>query len=170
MTPPKIVLIGPPGAGKSTVARALSKKTSLAWIDTDRAVESTTSKEIPEIFLSEGEEAFRAIERKEVAKALQTQNTIVSLGGGAILNEETQRELRGLPCVCYLEVSISNAAPRVGFNRERPLLMVNPRQQWIELMNVRRPIYESLATTKISTDNRKADEVAQEIIEKVLKP
>ena len=90
---------------------------------------------------------------------------MVALGGGSVLDPEVSELLKksGLP-VAYLEVSISQAAPRVGFNKERPLLTINPRQQWLALMEVRRPIYESLSTLQIKTDNRKPIEVAQEII------
>lgn len=165
MTPPRIVLIGPPGSGKSTVGRAIAKKSGLEWIDTDKAIERIEGKSITDIFAEGGESVFREIERREVAKALLSSNTVVSLGGGAILDTDTQADMRKLPLVIFLDVSISNAAPRVGLNKERPLLMINPRQQWMELMKFRRPIYESLATLTLSTNNRKAEEVAAEILE-----
>ena len=96
--------------------------------------------------------------------ALQTQSGVIALGGGSVLDESVADYLRGssLP-VLYLEVSISQAAPRVGFNKERPLLAMNPRQQWMQLMEKRRPIYEGLATRSFNTDNRKPAEVAREI-------
>jgi shikimate kinase len=92
---------------------------------------------------------------------------IVSLGGGSVLNEASQKRITTAKEVVFLDVSISNAAPRVGFNKDRPLLAINPRQQWLQLMEKRRPIYESLATITVSTDNKKPDQVADEIIEAI---
>jgi shikimate kinase len=94
---------------------------------------------------------------------------IVSLGGGSVLNEASQKRIATAKEVVFLDVSISNAAPRVGFNKDRPLLAINPRQQWLQLMEKRRPIYESLATMSVSTDNKKPDQVADEIIEAIEK-
>lgn len=164
---PKLVLIGPPGSGKSSVAKTLAKRTAKKYVDTDLLVEERAGKKIAEIFLDDGEEAFRAIERDVVLSSLRSEEDIVALGGGSVLNEEVQSELSKLPSVIFLDVSISNAAPRVGFNRERPLLVGNPRAQWLALMERRRPIYERLATTTISTDNKKPEEVVNEILAKV---
>lgn len=164
---PKLVLIGPPGSGKSSVAKTLAKRTTKKFVDTDLLVEERAGKKIAEIFLDDGEEAFRAIERDVVLASLRSEEDIVALGGGSVLNEEVQSELSKLPSVIFLDVSISNAAPRVGFNRERPLLVGNPRAQWLALMEKRRPIYERLATTTISTDNKKPEEVVNEILAKV---
>ena len=99
------------------------------------------------------------------SEALTHDGGVVSVGGGSVLNESSQRAIATAKQVVFLDVSISNAAPRVGFNKDRPLLALNPRQQWLQLMEKRRPIYESLATLTISTDNKKPDEVASEIIE-----
>lgn len=158
-----IVLIGPPGAGKTTIGKALAKKMALEFIDTDQEIEKVSGKKIAEIFLEEGEQHFRAIEKREVLKALESENSVISLGGGAVLDGDVQERLREQDDVVFLDVSISNAAPRVGFNRERPLLLSNPRQQWILLMEKRRPIYENLAKITVNTDNRKANEVLAEL-------
>lgn len=162
---PKAVLIGPPGAGKSSVGRQLAKLLQCEILDTDIEIEKRRGKKISDIFTEDGEPAFRAIEKEVVIEALSEASGIVALGGGSVLDIEVAEILKKsrLP-VAYLEVSISQAAPRVGFNKERPLLTINPRQQWMALMEVRRPIYESLATFQIATDNRKPIEVAQEII------
>jgi shikimate kinase len=162
---PKAVLIGPPGAGKSSVGRQLAKLLQCEILDTDLEIEKRSGKKISDIFTEDGEPAFRAIEKEVVIEALMEANGVVALGGGSVLDSDVADLLKksGLP-VAYLQVSISQAAPRVGFNKERPLLTINPRQQWMALMEVRRPIYESLSTMQIATDNRKPIEVAQEII------
>jgi shikimate kinase len=161
---PKAVLIGPPGAGKSSVGRQLAKILTCEILDTDQEIERQSGKKISAIFTDDGEAVFRALEKSVVLDALQNANGVVALGGGSILDSDVADYLSksSIP-VAYLEVSISQAAPRVGFNKERPLLTINPRQQWMALMEKRRPIYESLATFKIATDNRKPAEVAQEI-------
>ena len=161
---PRAVLIGPPGAGKSSVGRALAKLLQCEVLDTDKEVERISGKKIAEIFTEDGEPVFRAIEKDVVLQALKNEVGIVALGGGSVLDTDVADFLRGSEmAVAYLEVSISQAAPRVGFNKERPLLALNPRQQWMSLMEKRRPIYESLATLRIATDNRKPAEVAAEI-------
>lgn len=159
-----IVLIGPPGAGKSTVGKALSKRLDLNFIDTDQLVEERSGKSITEIFLDSGEAEFRSLERKVVLESLNKANSVVSLGGGSVLDAEVQSRLSGMGNVVFLDVSISNAAPRVGFNRERPLLLGNPRQQWLALMEKRRPLYESLAKIVVNTDNKKANEIADSLV------
>ena len=161
---PKAVLIGPPGAGKSSVGRQLAKLWECDIFDSDAEIERISGKKIADIFTDDGEVAFRSIERDVVLGALQTQSGVIALGGGSVLDESVADYLRGssLP-VLYLEVSISQAAPRVGFNKERPLLAMNPRQQWMQLMEKRRPIYEGLATRSFNTDKRKPAEVAREI-------
>jgi shikimate kinase len=164
-----IVLMGPPGAGKSTVGKYLAREMGLQLIDSDRVIEEREGRSISEIFLSDGEEGFRNIEKEVVLEILSADNSIIALGGGSILDVDVQKRLGSFERVIFLDVSISNAAPRVGFNKERPLLMGNPRQQWLALMEKRRGIYEGLATQTISTDNRKALEVAQEILERVKK-
>ena len=161
---PKAVLIGPPGAGKSSVGRQLAKILTCEILDTDQEIERQSGKKISAIFTDDGEAVFRALEKSVVLDALQNAKGVVALGGGSVLDSDVADYLSksSIP-VAYLEVSISQAAPRVGFNKERPLLTINPRQQWMALMVKRRPIYESLATFKIATDNRKPAEVAQEI-------
>ena len=161
--------MGPPGSGNSTVGKYLSKELGLSLIDTDRLIEEKEGRSISEIFLADGEEGFRAIEKEIVLDVLKMEDCVIALGGGSVLDLDVQRELSECADVVFLDVSISNAAPRVGFNKERPLLMSNPRQQWLQLMEKRREIYESLATRTVSTDNRKPNEVAHEIAQGVRK-
>ena len=159
-----VVLIGPPGAGKSTIGKILAQKMQRDFIDTDHLIEETTGKKIADIFLIDGEVEFRRIERDVVLASIKKEGYVISLGGGSVLDSEVETALSRIAEVIFLDVSISNAAPRVGFNRERPLLLGNPRQQWISLMEKRRPIYERIATRRISTDNRKAHEVVEELL------
>ena len=161
---PNLIIIGPPGAGKSSVGRQLGKVMQIPFSDTDKIIEERAGKKIAEIFLEDGEPIFRKIEREVVLEEIAKEEGILALGGGSILDAEVDKELSRLKSrVIYLEVSISNAAPRVGFNKDRPLLAVNPRQQWMALMEKRRPIYERLAGHKVSTDNKKPSEVVKEI-------
>ncbi len=157
--PPKIVLIGPPGCGKSTVGRALSSELQLTFSDSDSMIEEQEKCSISDIFTEQGEGYFRAIEEEVVARGLKSENGVLSLGGGAILSEATQELLRSSGSeIIFLDVSITGAAPRIGFNRDRPLLIDNPRARWVALMAQRRHIYESLATHVINTDDKSSNE------------
>lgn len=163
----RIIIIGPPGAGKTTIGKLLAKDLELDFIDTDSEIERQTGKKISDIFLDEGETGFRKIEREIVIKSLKEEDVVISLGGGSILDSEVEGLLRNEPQVVYLEVSISNAAPRVGFNTERPLLLANPRQQWLKLFEERRELYEALGRYRVNTDNRKPKETVAEIQERL---
>ena len=164
-----VVLIGPPGAGKSTIGKVLAQKLGLEFIDTDKVIETTTGQKIPDIFLLEGESKFREIEKSVVLEALTKQNCVIALGGGSVLDSDVEDVLEKMNDVVFLDVSISNAAPRVGFNRDRPLLLGNPRQQWISLMEKRRPIYERIAKCTVSTDNSKPHEVVARLMPELTK-
>lgn len=164
---PPIILIGPPGAGKTSVGKALAKKLSLNFLDSDKVVEEKSGKSIPEIFITDGEPAFREMERAAVIDLIENQDGVIALGGGSVMDLEVCKRLLPMANVVFLDVSISNAAPRVGFNRDRPLLLGNPRQQWIALMEKRRSTYEALAKARVSTDNKKPVEVVEEIVKEL---
>jgi len=170
MAGPRVVLIGPPGSGKSSVARALARTLGVTRRDTDADVERAAGKPIAEIFIDEGEQTFRAMERDAVALAMAEHTGVLALGGGAILDEQTQGLLiayvAGGGRVVFLDVSLSAVAPRVGLNAARPLLVGNPRRQWADLMEARRPIYEALSTDTVNTDHIRADRVARELADK----
>lgn len=161
---PHIVLVGPPGSGKSTVGHALAERWQLSFRDTDADVEAVAGKPISEIFVEDGEPAFRALEAAAVAAALAEHDGVLSLGGGAVLDPRTQAFLadyrRGGGVVVFLDVSLAHAAPRVGFNTSRPLLLGNPRAQWSALMEARRPVYEAVATLRVLTDDQRPTDVA----------
>jgi shikimate kinase len=165
----KIVLIGPPGAGKSSIGRSLSKEMNMPFVDSDSEIEKITQKKISEIFIDNGEPAFRKIEVEVVSNLLRDFSGVIALGGGAPINAEIQSKLeRSDFPIIFIDVSISQAANRVGFNKDRPLLLINPRQQWMNLMSERRPIYERLATDTVSSDSNKPAEVAKIIREKLV--
>jgi shikimate kinase len=162
------VLIGPPGAGKSSIGRALAKELLLAFIDSDGEIEKSAGKKISEIFVDDGEPHFRALEMEKVKELLQEFEGVISLGGGAPINSEISQILGAANYpVIFIDVSIAQAATRIGFNKDRPLLLINPRQQWMNLMSERRPIYEKLATDTVSSDSKKPHEVAKIIVEKI---
>jgi shikimate kinase len=160
----RIVLIGAPGSGKSTVGAALSKKLALDFVDTDQLIEDREGKAITDIFVVDGEPYFRAIELETLKQVLTMDNLVVSLGGGAPISEHAQQELSASDStVVFLDVSLATAAPRVGFNRDRPLLLGNPRAQWQALSDKRRPIYEALAHVSIKVDDMSVAEIISEI-------
>ena len=161
----QIILIGPPGAGKSTIGQSLAKKMKVKFADTDSMIEAKLDKKISDIFVDLGEPVFRAEELVVLAEVLQSDNGVVSLGGGAPISSQAQELLRKSGAtVIFLDISLGKAAARVGFNRDRPLLLGNPRAQWNELMSSRRPIYESLATAVVPVDDRTVNEICADIL------
>jgi shikimate kinase len=161
----RLVLIGAPGAGKSTVGKALSEKLNREFLDTDALIQDSTGKTITDIFVVDGEEAFRAIELKVLADVLKSENTVISLGGGAPISEQAQKLITdSQSLVIFLDVSLATAAPRVGFNRDRPLLLGNPRAQWQALSDKRRPVYKRLADVAIKVDEMDVDAIVTAIV------
>jgi shikimate kinase len=140
----------------------------MPFIDSDSEIEKVAGKTISEIFVDDGEQVFRKMEVEIVSKLLTDFTGVIALGGGAPITLETQQKLDSSDFpIIFIDVSISQAANRVGFNKDRPLLLINPRQQWLNLMNDRRPIYERLASEIVSSDNKKPVEVAKIISEKL---
>jgi shikimate kinase len=164
----RIVLIGAPGSGKSTVGMALAAHLQWPFVDTDALIELKEQRKITDLFVDNGEEYFRAVEFETVQEVLQEPSAVISLGGGAPISQQAQAALLSSDSmIVFLDVSLSTAAPRVGFNRDRPLLLGNPRAQWQALSDQRRPIYEKLATQSIKVDDMTVDEIIA-IIESIL--
>jgi shikimate kinase len=165
---PRLILIGPPGCGKSTVGAALAQKLTIEFIDTDVAIEASYGQKISDIFVDKGEEFFRDLEFKVLDQSLMKEDCVLSLGGGAPIAQRAQEILKTAKApIFFLDVSLAVAAPRVGFNRDRPLLLGNPRAQWQSLAETRRPIYESLASFVIKVDAMSVEEVVDAIVSKL---
>jgi len=164
--PPRVILIGPMGSGKSTIGKSLANKLSLQFRDTDSVIEEQEQKTVSQIFIEDGEDAFRLIEKSVLRQELLTDDTVLALGGGAPISVDAQSALRAIKShVVYLDISLANVAPRIGFNRDRPLLLNNPRGQWQTLMEARRPIYESIADTIVDVNKRSQSEIVSQIME-----
>ena len=159
---PVAVLIGPPGAGKSTVGPLLAALLGAEFAETDALVEDAAGKPVGDIFISDGEPAFRALEAAAVARALDDEHGIVALGGGAVMDPQTRERLAGHRVV-YLQTGFAAAVRRVGLDSPRPMLLVNPRGRMRELLAERLPVYESLARITVVTDDRDPQEIADEI-------
>ncbi|WP_293781835.1 shikimate kinase [uncultured Aeromicrobium sp.] len=160
---PAVILVGPPGAGKTTVAAIVASRLELAVRDTDEDIEADQGLSVQDIFVEAGEQKFRELEHQAVARALTEHDGVLSLGGGAPLHPQTRRLLRGQRVV-FLDVGLAQAAARVGLNSGRPLLLGNVRGQLKRLMDERRPIYTEIATVTIDTDGRTPEEVAEAVV------
>ena len=162
MTSPVAVLIGPPGAGKSTVGPLLAALLGAEFAETDAMVEETAGKPVSDIFIADGEPAFRDLERAAVARALDHHPGIVALGGGAVMDPRTRQRLAGHRVV-YLQTGFAAAVRRVGLDSPRPLLIGNPRGRLRELLAERVGVYAALARITVVTDDRDPQEIADEI-------
>jgi shikimate kinase len=155
---PVVVLVGPPGAGKSTVGKLLAKRRGIGFRDTDADVETVAGSPISDIFVDRGEAVFRELERDAVRTALEDHDGVLAVGGGAVIDNDT-RALLASHRVVFLDVGLADAAARVGFNRDRPLLLGNPRAQLRAMLEERRALYDEVATVTVSTDGRTPDDV-----------
>ena len=160
---PRVVLVGPPGAGKSTVGRRIADALGVGFRDTDADVEAATGTSVADIFFEHGEAHFRALERSAVQRALAEHDGVLALGGGAVLDERTRAALAGHRVV-FLEVGMVDAVARVGLGRDRPVLLGNPRGQLKQLLDARRPLYEAVAVATVDTSGRTLDEVTADVL------
>jgi shikimate kinase len=167
MSGPVAVLVGPPGAEVPAVATLLASLLGVGARDTDADVEKVAGKPLGEIFVDDGEPAFRDLERSAVAAALASHDGVLAIGGGAVVDSGTQLLLEVYVAqggtIAFLDVSLAHAAPRIGLNQARPLVLGNPRSQWQALMDARRPIYDQISTVRISTDDATPAHVADTI-------
>ncbi len=160
---PQLVLVGSPGAGKSTVGRRVAGALGVPFTDTDALVEAAAGMSVSDIFVGAGEEEFRRLEAQAVATALADGSGVVSLGGGAILTPETRARLRDQRVV-WLKVSVSDAVKRVGMNTARPLLLGNVRSTLSGLLEQRNPLYEEVATDIVDTSGKSQRAVVAEVL------
>lgn len=161
---PCLVLIGAPGAGKTTVGRLVAAQLGVAFRDTDLDIVERAGKPIAEIFIDDGEENFRVQEKAAVAAALTSHDGVLSLGGGAILDAQTRALLADQRCTVLLDVDLASAASRVGLNRDRPVLALNPRAQLKLLLEARMPLYLEVASHVVDTKGKPAKQVAADVV------
>ena len=160
---PIVVLVGPPGAGKSTIGRRLARALNADLVDTDELIEEATGKACGEVFSELGEPAFRELEARHVADALN-HDGVVSLGGGAILTEST-RELLREHDVVWIDVSVAEGVRRTAGERTRPVLAADdPVEHYRNLLETRRPLYEEVSTFRVRTNSRSPQQVVAEIL------
>ena len=161
---PVVVLVGPPGAGKSTVANHLAGRLDVGFRDTDHDIARRAGTSVQDIFVDHGEAHFRALEEQAVAAALAEHDGVLALGGGAVLSDATRALLLGHR-VLFLDVGLAAAVSRVGLNGNRPLLLGNVRSQMKALMDRRRPLYAEVARFTVLTDTLDAAEVADRAVQ-----
>jgi shikimate kinase len=162
---PRVIFIGPMGSGKSTIGKSVALALGLPFRDTDTIIEEVEGMDVSQIFIDKGEDYFRTVEKKVLRDELLSDGSVLALGGGAPISIDAQSALKVSSApVVYLDISLANVAPRIGFNRDRPLLLHNPRGQWQTLMEARRPIYESIANFVIDVNGKSQKEIVNEVL------
>jgi shikimate kinase len=160
-----VVLVGAPGAGKTTVGSLVAEHLGVAFRDTDRDVEGQSGKTVADVFLEDGEPAFRAMEQRAVLAALADHDGVLALGGGAVMAARVRAALRGSAVpVVHLAVGARDAAQRVGLAQSRPVLAMNPRATLIRMLDERAPLYAEVATAVVPTDGRAVEDVATDVL------
>jgi shikimate kinase len=163
---PVVVLVGPPGSGKTTVGGLLARRLGVDFRDTDSDIETLEGKEIADIFVDDGEERFRKLERDAVATAIREHDGVLAVGGGAVTSDETRRLLTSAQVV-FLDVGLAHASSRVGLGTSRPLLLGNVRAQLKRLLDERRPLYAEIADTVVGTDGLDPAQVTELVAARV---
>ncbi len=159
---PLVVLTGPPAAGKSVVGRLLSDRLGAGFVDTDAEIEAAAGKPVSEIFVDDGEDAFRDLERAAAQRALSADGAVVALGSGAVLDPDVRQLLAGRP-VAFLDAGFAAIARRLGLDRPRVVIPGNPRGRLRTMLEERQPVYQQLATFTVAADELAPEEVADEI-------
>ena len=163
--PGLLVLVGVPGAGKTTIGKELASQTGVDFFDSDEEIVERTGSSVSHLFIEKGEPFFRQIERQVVSEGLKRSDGVYALGGGAVLDRATRELLKGVN-VCWLKVSAPVAAKRVGLDQPRPVLMGNVRSQMVKLLNEREPFYKEVATFSVDTDEKAPSEVVLDVMAK----
>ena len=162
---PRVIFIGPMGSGKSTIGKSVALALGLPFRDTDTIIEEAEGMDVSQIFIDKGEDYFRTVEKRVLRDELLSDGSVLALGGGAPISVDAQSALKVSSApVVYLDISLARVAPRIGFNRDRPLLLHNPRGQWQTLMEARRPIYESIANFVIDVNGKSQKEIVNEVL------
>jgi len=164
---PAVVLVGVMGAGKTTIGTLVAEALNLPFRDTDDDIVAATGKPISDIFVDDGEDHFRALERQAVAEALDGFDGVLALGGGAVTSEASRALLVAHAhdggTVVWLDVDLPSAAKRVGLSRDRPILGVNPRAMLRQMLETRAPLYAEVSTATVATGGREPDDVVAEV-------
>jgi shikimate kinase len=167
MSGPRLVLVGPPASGKTTVGRGVAEVLGVAFRDTDADIEDVAGTTVPDLFVQHGEPHFRALEQQAVARALAEHDGVLALGGGAVTSAATRELLvdlgRAGGTVVWLDVDLPSAAKRVGLSRDRPILGVNPRAMLRQMLETRAPLYGEVATHTVPTGGREPGDVIAEV-------
>jgi shikimate kinase len=160
---PRLVFVGAPGSGKTTIGKQVAQKLGVEFIDVDNEIEMDEKTTISDIFVKKGEAYFRQLERTKISELLNSFNGVLSLGGGSVLDETTRQALAIAPVV-WLKVSSGDASSRVGLGLSRPVLMGNVRSTLVKLLEERTPLYEQVADWEIDTSGKSIEEVVQEVL------
>jgi shikimate kinase len=160
---PRLVFVGAPGSGKTTIGKQVAQKLGVEFIDVDNEIEMDEKTTISDIFVKKGEAYFRQLERTKISELLNSFNGVLSLGGGSVLDETTRQALAIAPVV-WLKVSSGDASSRVGLGLSRPVLMGNVRSTLVKLLEERTPLYEEVADWEIDTSGKSIEEVVQEVL------
>ena len=168
MRAPLLVLVGPPASGKTTVGTAVAGRLGAVFRDTDQDIENLAGCSVADLFVTEGEPHFRALEEQAVATALAGHDGVLALGGGAVTSATTRELLvaygRDGGVVVWLDVDLPSAAKRVGLSRDRPILGVNPRAMLRHMLETRAPLYGEVATLTVQTGGRTPEDVVAEVL------
>ena len=164
-----IVLIGPPSAGKTSVGSLLAAELGVPFADTDDLVAAAAGKPVGDIFVDDGEQVFRELERGAVARGLDAvapEGGVLALGSGAVLDPDVRRMLAG-QVIVYLEAGFATVARRTGMDRPRVVIPGNPRGRLRAMLEERRPVYAGLASVTVATDDMAPEEVAADLAKRL---